>query len=128
MFELTIKDQVYQFNFGMGFMRKINSELKQPVDGLKNVEQNVGLQFKIAGVIDGDLEALVDVLFAANERQTPRVTKALLDDYIDDPGTDIDGLFEDVLDFLRKANATKKVMEKLDKAVADQKAKEAANA
>lgn len=128
MFELTIEDKVYQFNFGMGFMRKINSELKQPVDGLKNVEQNVGLQFKIAGVIDGDVEALVDVLFAANERQNPRVTKALLDDYIDDPGTDIDGLFEDVLDFLRKANATKKVMEKLDKAVADQKAKEAANA
>ena len=127
MFELTIKDSVYKFNFGMGFMRRVNKELKQPVDGLKNVDQNIGLQYKIACVMEGDIEALTDILYAANDGQEPRVTKHKLDEYIDDEETDIDELFKDVLDFLRKTNATKKIMNKLDEADKKQKAKEAAN-
>ena len=126
MFELTIKGNVYNFKFGMGFMRKLNKELKQPVDGLKDVEQNIGLQYKIACVMEGDIEALVDILDAANSGFDPRITRDKIDEYIDDENTDIDGLFEKVLDFLRKANATKKVMQKLDKADAEQKAKAAA--
>ena len=126
MFELTIKGSVYQFKFGMGFMRKLNRELKQPVDGLKDVEQNIGLQYKIACVMEGDVEALIDILDTANVGFEPRISRDKLDEYIDDENTDIDGLFEKVLDFLRKANATKKVMQKLDKADAEQKAKAAA--
>lgn len=39
MFELTINDTVYQFNFGMGFMREINKRVSAPVDGLKDVKK-----------------------------------------------------------------------------------------
>ena len=122
MFELTIKEQVYQFNFGMGFMREINKRMQSPVDGLKDVNKNIGLRYMIASIIDGDLEALVDVLDAANKGFSPRVTKALLDSYIDDEGTDIDRLFDDVLGFLKSANATKKTTMDLLEAVENQKA------
>lgn len=121
MFELTINGAVYQFKFGMGFMRELNKLVKKPVDGL-NIEQNMGLQYYVAGVIDGDLETLVEVLFTANKTETPRVTKAALDAYIDDEDTDIDKLFEDVLYFLKNSNATKKttlgLLEELAKAKA----------
>ena len=73
--------------------------------------------------MDGDVEALVEILAAANKGQNPRVTNALLDAYIDDENTDIDKLFEEVIDFLSNANATKKVTEALLKAMEEQKNK-----
>ena len=124
MFELTIDGQVYAFNFGMGFMREINKKIGVPVDGLPDVKKNVGLQYTVAGIIDGDVEALVEALDVANKGNSPRVTKALLDSYIDDTETDIDKLFEDVLDFLKQANATKKTVAMLLKAIEDEKAKQ----
>ena len=107
MFELTIKEVVYQFAFNMGFMREINKKIAQPVDDLKDVKQNIGLRYHVLCLLGRDIEALVDVLEVANRGQNPRVTRALLDAYIDSEDTDIEQLFEDVLDFLRKANATK---------------------
>lgn len=108
MFELEIKGQMYQFNFGMGFLREINKKINQPVDGLKDVKKDVGLGYTVLLLIDRDVEALVDTLFAANKGFDRRVTTALLDSYIDDPNTDIEELFVRVLDFLKSANATKK--------------------
>lgn len=123
MFEITIDGVVYQFLFGMGFMREINKKISAPIDGLKDVKKNIGLQYAIAGIIDGDVESLVDVLDMANKTQNPRITRAALDAYIDDESTDIDALFTDVLDFLGKANATKKVVQNVLDAVEQQKAK-----
>lgn len=110
MFELTINDKVYPFNFGMGFMREINRKVGVPVDGLPDVKKNIGLRYHVAGLIDGDLESLVEVLLAANKGLNPRVLAADLDAYIDDANTDIDALFAEVLDFLSGANATKKTV------------------
>ena len=73
----------------------------------------------------GDVEALVEILDYANKTEKPRVTRDLLDAYIDDPETDIDTLFSEVLDFLRRNNATKKVVAELQKMVDEQKAKTA---
>lgn len=123
MFELTINGEVYQFNFGMGFMREINKKVGTPVDGLPNVKKNIGLQYYVAGVIDGDIESLVEVLDIANKKQTPRVTREQLDAYIDDENTDIDDLFEGVMGFLKKTNATKKTVAGLLDMLEEQKAK-----
>jgi hypothetical protein len=124
MFELTIGGKVYEFNFGMGFMREINKKIGVPVDGLPDVKKNMGLQYTVAGIMDGDLEALVDALDVANKGRVPRVTKEILDNYIDDPETDIDKLFAEVLDFLKKANATKKTVETLLEAIEAEKQKQ----
>lgn len=124
MLELTINEQVYQFNFGMGFMREINKRVSAPVDGLKDVNKNIGLQYMIASVLDGDVESLVDILDAANKGQNPRATKSLLDSYIDDENTDVEDLFDSVIDFLKSANATKKVTSTLLEAMEREKAKQ----
>jgi len=127
MFELTIDNTVYQFSFGMGFMREINKKVGAPVDGLKDVKKNIGLRYTVASVMDGDLEALVDILDVANKGQNPRVSRELLDAFIDNDETDIDDLFDGVLDFLRKTNATKKTVAMLEEAIEAEKAKQANN-
>lgn len=124
MFELTMNEQVYQFNFGMGFMREINKKIGIPVDGLPNVKKNIGLQYYVALVIDKDVEALVDILDTANKGMNPRITREVLDAYIDDPDTDIDALFDEVIDFLKQTNATKNVTMELLEAVEKEKAKQ----
>lgn len=113
MFELTINGQVYKFNFGMGFMREINARLKKPIDGIPNEKENIGLQFRIAGVLSGDVESLVEVLECANKGQNPRITRELLDNHIDNVDTNIDELFDKVIDFLKKTNATRKMTQKM---------------
>lgn len=121
MFRLTIDGQEYEFHFGMGFMREVNKLMSVPVDGIKDARKNIGLQYKAAEVVDGDVTALVELLFAANKGRKPRVNTDLLDAYIDDENTDVDQLFKEVLSFLETSNATKKTMETLNKAIKKQK-------
>lgn len=123
MMELTIGGTTYQFNFGMGFMRAVNKKYQKPVDNIPGVKENVGLQYLIAGILGGSVEFLVELLEAANGGQNPRVTRTLLDEYIDDPTTDIDALFKDTLDFLRSANATKSALIQMEEALEEQKRK-----
>ena len=65
-------------------MGEVNRTISKAIDGVKDAKENIGLRYKIAGIIDGDPEALVDVLDAANKGQEPRVTRNQLDAYIDD--------------------------------------------
>lgn len=128
MMELTINDKVYQFKYGMGFMREIDGRVKRTNPEAPEVKVNIGLQMAIAGLVDKDPVTLVDVLDIANKGQTPRVKRSELDDYIDDDDTDIDGIFDEVMDELKKRNATKAntaaVLEELDKLMAKRDAEE----
>ena len=111
--EIEIFDKVYQFKFGMGFMREVNKLVSKPVDGVPGVKQNIGLQYTLAQIIDGDVEALIEALVIANKGCEPRITRTKLDEYVESDDTDIDELFSRVKDFLRTANVTKKVMNTL---------------
>ena len=122
MMELTINGQVYQFNFGMGFLREANKTVSEKINNATDKKKDVGATYMIAGIMDGDPEDLVNALDLANRGQNPRVTRALLDSYIENPDTDIDQLFEDTLDFLERANATKKIVERLKKRIEEAKA------
>ena len=115
MMELTINGQVYQFKFGMGFLREANKTVTET--NANGVKKNSGASYMIAGIFDGNVEDLVNALDLANKGLEPRVTKALLDSFIDDPNTDIDQLFEDTLDFLKKANATRKTVMAIEKRI-----------
>lgn len=109
MFELTIKGTVYQFNFGIGFVREINKTLQKPADGIPDVKEDIGLAYTVGQIVDGDVLALVDVLDVANKNKEPRLTRQEIEDYIDDENTDIDELFEVVLNFFKTSNATRKI-------------------
>ena len=95
MMELTIDGAVYQFRFGMGFLREANKTAKIPVQGMPGTTKEVGARYLIARVvIDQEPDALVDLLDLANKGESPRATKALLDSYIDSEEADIDALME----------------------------------
>lgn len=111
MFELTINNTVYQFNFGFGFLRDINKTYKS-VDEKTKQERELGLQYNIASLIDGDVEAIVTILDIANKGCDPRITRQDIEKYIEDENTNIDDLFDTVMDFLSKTNCTKKEVQK----------------
>lgn len=106
MFELTIDNTVYKFKFGIGFVREIDQREQVTQNG---VTENAGLSVAIAHIIDGNVLALVDVLDLANKYAgEPRLTRKQIETYIEDENTDIDSLFESVMNFFGKSNATKK--------------------
>lgn len=120
MLELTINAQVYKFKFGIGFMREMNKRQKHTENG---ITKEVGLQMGIAGIIDGDIEDLITILDISNKTEEPRVTRQLIEEYIENEETDIDELFTKVLDFLKEANVTKKLTKQLLEMVEAEKAK-----
>lgn len=122
MLRLEINGKEFAFNFGMGFLKEINSMVVVPVEGAVGAKQKRGLHMAIAGVMDGDVETLADVLYRANFNQEPRITRKELDDYIEDESTDVDELFKSVLDFFGKANCTRKTYQAIQKAIQEQTA------
>lgn len=124
MFELTINEVIYQFKFGMGFMREINQRVTKPIEGT-NKKQEMGLQYAVAGLIDEDPSELVEVLLTANKTEKNRITRNALDAYIEAEDTDVSAICAEVLNFLSKANATKKITVAVMEAVENEKRKQA---
>ena len=118
--ELTINNKVYEFKFNMKFMREVNKRYAKEID--KGVKKNIGLNYIVAGILDRDIETLVDVLYTSCVTD-PRITKPEIDAFIDDECEDIDALFEEVKDFLGKANATKKAVKNLQEMIENEKKK-----
>lgn len=114
MYEIIIGNTSYPLNFGMGFIKEMNKRESIPVDGMPGVKQAVGLQWALAKVTDGDLEALQDVIFCANKNCNPRLNYNTLDEFFEDESTDIEGVKENILNFCRSANCTKQTMVKVD--------------
>ena len=107
MYSIEIKGTSYPLRFGMGFVNEMNKRESVPVDGMPTVKQDVGLSLAIARMLDGDLEALADIIFEANRTEQPRIERNTIYEYFEDDSTDIQGVFEKVLDFLKTANCTK---------------------
>lgn len=118
---------IHQFKFGMGFLREANKLTVVPVQGMPGTTKEIGARYLIASVVvDQEPNALVDLLDLANKGENPRVTKAMLDSYIDSEEVDIDELMEKTKDFLSKANATKKAVKEILKEYEEQMAKKKA--
>lgn len=112
--ELNINNKFYKFNAGIAFMRDANKTQKQVRNG---VEQEIGLTVLCAGLYDGNIEDLITVLTLMNKGQDEVVSKETIESFIEDPTTDIDALFETVIDFLSNANVSKRTMRKVKEAV-----------
>lgn len=125
--ELTINNKVYQFGFNIGFLRNINKTITVDVNGMDGVKRNVGLRYSVGLLLDGDLEKLVDVLDLANKGQSTRLTKKEIEEFIDNTDTDVDEVFDNVIEGLKQANATKKAtlatIEAIEKAQEQQEEK-----
>ena len=117
MFTLDINGKELTLSFGMAFVRDINETVKQPIDGAPGVYAKRGLAFAIGSIIDGDVEVLADVLYMAAKHADKKVTRSDIDALLEDENTDIEGLFEQVLDFFEKSNCTAKQTKEMLKAV-----------
>jgi A2 protein len=115
--KLIINDTEYNFRFGIGFVRHL--------DGESSIRQNgitfgVGLESMVTKLTMKDTVALSDTLAAANMTECPRVQTADIDQYIDDETTDIEGLFDKVIDELKKSNATRLKTEEILKTIEEE--------
>lgn len=120
--ELTINGKVYQFKASIAFMRLANNLVEEKVDNT-NLAQKVGLRYLIAGLIDGDVEQLINALDFMNTGFDQRLTRKEIEDFIEDENVDIDSIFEMVLDFLSKANVSKRTYNALMEQVNREKAR-----
>lgn len=102
--ELTINDTVYNFKFGIGFVRYL--------DGKSSINQNgmtfgIGLESLLSNLFNKNVVTLVDCLDTANRTEKPRVKTSDLEKYVESDDCDIEQLFDEVIDELKKSNATK---------------------
>lgn len=111
-FELIMNGQPYAFCFGMGFLKTINAKATTKVPN-SNYSINTGLKFMMAQVIDRDIEALAEVLMVANAGMNPRLKQKDLYEFLEDEDTDIEEVFDTVIDFFGKANVTKTMYKEL---------------
>ncbi len=116
MFTIEINGNEYELSFGMGFVREINKRvvIKQE----NGVEAKQGLSYAIAGIIDGDIEQLAQVLIAA---ANGKLKMKDIDEHLENPDTDIDALFDTVMDFFKRSNCTGRQTKKLLEIVENQK-------
>ena len=115
MFEITINGTVYKFKIVIGFVREVSSRRQVTLDS--GMKEDVGLEYVIAKIQEGDIVALADVLNLGNKYAgEPRLTKSVIEGYLEDENTDIERLFDDVLFFFEKSNATKKKVKKIKEA------------
>lgn len=115
MFEITINGTVYKFKFGIGFVREVSGRRQVTLDS--GVKEDVGLEYIIAKIQEGDILTLVDVLDLGNKYAgEPRLTRSVIEGYLEDENTDIERLFDDVLGFFEKSNATKKKVKMIKEA------------
>lgn len=111
-FEIVMNGQPYAFCFGMGFLKTINAKATTKVPN-SNYSINTGLKFIMAQVIDRDIEALADVLMTANAGMSPRLKQKDLYEFLEDEDTDIEEVFDTVIDFFGKANVTRPTYKEL---------------
>ena len=119
--ELEMNGKTYSFKAGLKFMQKANKTQFVVHEGIR---VDVGLAMMIGNIVEGDVMALRDALVLMNEGMTPRATEAIINEYIEDENTDIESLFEKVIDFFKMSNCTKKTVQKVEEEKAKQEEKE----
>lgn len=100
--EITIKGKKYQLNFGVGFVRSLDQHY-----GLSNnagFSLGMALTKTIPALNSYDTATLAEVIQCAAE---PAVSLNDVDALIDDPKTDLEKLFKDVMKEMSEANAVK---------------------
>lgn len=116
--QLEINGTTYEFRFGIGFMKEIQSRYKEMAS--ISVAIPSGFKYVVASMLDGHIEDLFDILYTSNKTEKPRITEKALMEYLEDESTDIESLIEQVKTFLLQANASKSLMNQIMEALAEE--------
>ena len=101
---LTINGKEYNFKFGIGFVGEMDKRASITQNGAKF---GLGLEILAAKLKTWDVLELADALILANKTEDPKISRKELDEYIENPETDIEQLFEDVIEGLKQSNVTR---------------------
>ena len=102
--QIEINGKEIDLNFGIRFIRELDEKYNLIVAGKK---VGVGIEETIPRILMGNVVALEDVIYAATWTAKKRPTLSEMDDFIDGV-EDIEALFNEVIEELKKQNATKK--------------------
>lgn len=115
---LSINEKEYEVHFGMAFIRALDN--KYYTKGVGNAQFGMGLEVVIPKIMTGDVIALAEILYEGTASEKMRPTLKVIDNYID-TFDDIDALFDEVIDELKKQNATKKRSIKILESITEEK-------
>ena len=95
--QLEINGTTYEFRFGIGFMKEIQSRYKEMAS--ISVAIPSGFKYVVASMLDGHIEDLFDILYTANKTEKPRITEKALMEYLEDESTNVESLIQEVKDY-----------------------------
>lgn len=107
---ITINGNDYKINFGIAFIRKLDE--KYFVKNQAGVKFGTGLETKIPMLLTNDVLTLSEFLYTGTCTEEKRPTQKEIDQYVDEV-EDIEALFDEVVDELKKHNATKLKMKEI---------------
>lgn len=104
--KITIAGKEQELNFGIGFVREINKVAGMEAKGMS---LGMGLTKSLPALNAYDPAVLSDVIYSATFRNSPRVSRNDVDDYLDGITSvkEFEKLFDDVSKEVKKANAIK---------------------
>lgn len=121
---ITIKDTDYSVHFGIGFLRELDK--KYFAESKSGVRFGMGMEVKMPMLLANDTITLAEFLYLGTCAEEKRPTQKEVDAYIDQ-AEDIEQLFKEVIDELKKHNATKlTVLKILTELAAEEEARTAA--
>lgn len=112
MYTREINGKIYEFKFGIGFVRDIDKT--QMTKGDDGNQQKVGLVYAIASLMDGDFEKLIDCLMLGNKYAAgERLERKTIEEWLESDGVDLEQECRDLLDFFETSNFTRRKMSDL---------------
>ena len=120
---LKIKDTEYRVKFGLGFVRKLDE--KYYVQNNTSVKFGLGVETQVPKLLTGDPVALSEFLYLGTCAEEKRPSQADVDEYLDD-AENIDVLFDEVIEELRRSNATRAKLGELEANLKEEEEKEKA--
>ena len=98
MYTKEINGKLYDFNFGLGFVREIDR--RETIQDNNTKTQNVGLSYAIAGLVDGDFEKYIDCMLAGNKFSNgEKLTRPEIENWMESDDFDFEKECEDLLNF-----------------------------
>ncbi len=113
--QIKIKDKEFELNFGVKFVRLLDEHMpiKVNINGMGEQPLSMALNRALPALQTYDTAMLSDIIYYALWKTTPRPSKEDVDDFLDDPKTNIEKLFKDVQAEMKKANAIKMALKNL---------------
>ena len=116
---LTIGDKEYEVNFGIRFVRELDK--KYFTTDANGVKWGMGLEIVLPQILmANDALILSEVLYMGTCTLKSRPTPADVDTFIDEC-EDIEALFGEVIEELKKQNATKTKLAEIEKIIETEK-------